>query len=66
MNFPALQDVTVGDFTGDGETLGEAHVRERFGVTVVEVVTPSGEVVLNPLSITHKLSTDDRSQFDVG
>ena len=25
-NFPALQEVKVGQFPGDGETLGEAHV----------------------------------------
>jgi K+/H+ antiporter YhaU regulatory subunit KhtT len=51
-NFPALQEVTIGDFSGDGETLGEAHVRERFGVTVVAVVTLSGEVVVNPPATT--------------
>ncbi len=63
VNFPALQDVTVGDFTGDGETLGEAHVRERFGVTVVEVVTPSGEVVLNPPATTSLRSGDKLRVF---
>jgi K+/H+ antiporter YhaU regulatory subunit KhtT len=47
-NFPALQEVKVGQFPGDGETLGEAHVRERFGVTVVAILTDSGEAIVNP------------------
>jgi hypothetical protein len=51
-NSPVLQEVAVGDFRGDGETLGEAHVRERFGVTVVAVVTLSGDVVVNPPATT--------------
>lgn len=29
-NFPALQEVKVGHFPGDGETLGEAHVRRKI------------------------------------
>ena len=48
INFPALQEIRVGQFPGDGETLGEAHVRERFGVTVVAILTNSGEVTINP------------------
>ncbi|MBZ5688074.1 MAG: cation:proton antiporter [Acidobacteriia bacterium] len=63
VNFPALQDVMVGDFLGDGETLGEAHVRERFGVTVVDVVTPSGEVVVNPPATTSLRSGDKLRVF---
>lgn len=62
-NFPSLQDVTIGDFTGDGETLGEAHVRERFGVTVVAVVMLSGELVLNPPATTGLRSGDKLRVF---
>ena len=51
-NSPVLQEVAVGDFRGDGETLGEAHVRERFGGTVVAVVTLSGDVAVNPPATT--------------
>jgi len=51
-NSPVLQEVAVGDFRGYGETLAEAHVRERFGLTVVAVVTLSGDVVVNPPATT--------------
>jgi hypothetical protein len=62
-NFPSLQDITIGDFTGDGETLGEAHVRERFGVTVVAVVPLSGDVVVNPPATTSLRSGDKLRVF---
>lgn len=50
--FPALREVIVGNFSRDGETLGEAHVRERFGVTVVAVIPQSGVADVNPPATT--------------
>jgi CPA2 family monovalent cation:H+ antiporter-2 len=40
-------------------SLGEARVRERFGVTVVSVERPDGEAVLNPSAAT-RLRPGDR------
>ncbi len=57
-DFPVLQEITVGDFIGDGQTLAEAHVRERFGVTVVAVSSVSGEVLVNPPAVTTIRSGD--------
>lgn len=49
---PLLREVTVGDFMGDGETLAEARVRERFGITIVAVNGASGAVLVNPPAAT--------------
>ena len=51
-SFPVLQEITVGRFDEDGQTLAEARVRERFGVTVVAVSSASGEVLVNPPAAT--------------
>jgi CPA2 family monovalent cation:H+ antiporter-2 len=47
-DLPVVKEITVGNFENDGQTLSEARVRERFGVTVLAVSEPDGEVVLNP------------------
>ncbi len=31
-DFPEIREISAGDFEGDGQTLAEARVRERFGV----------------------------------
>jgi K+:H+ antiporter len=51
-DFPEIREISVGDFEGDGQTLAEARVRERFGVTVVSVSGPGREVLVNPPSTT--------------
>jgi CPA2 family monovalent cation:H+ antiporter-2 len=56
---PEVREVTVG---GDGladQSLEEARLRERFGVTVVRIDRLDGEVVLNPDARTI-LRTGDR------
>jgi K+/H+ antiporter YhaU regulatory subunit KhtT len=40
-------------------SLGEARIRERFGVTVVSVERPGGDAVLNPSADT-RLRAGDR------
>ena len=47
-DFPITREIAVGDFENDGESLAEARVRERFGVTVVTVNSPHGDVLVNP------------------
>ncbi len=42
----------MGDFDESGQTLAQARVRERFGVTVVAVSSPQGEVLVNPPAVT--------------
>jgi CPA2 family monovalent cation:H+ antiporter-2 len=55
---PTVREVVVPD-AASGETLGEGHVRERFGVTVVAVNRGSGDVVVNPPAET-RLNPGDR------
>ena len=62
-SFPALQEITAGRFDQDGQTLAEAHVRERFGVTVVAVRSASGEVLVNPPAATSIRSGDKLRVF---
>ena len=50
---PEVHEVTLGDGALADLSLGEARVRERFGVTVVSVERPGGEAVLNPSADTH-------------
>ncbi len=47
-DFPVVSEITVGNFENDGQTLADARVRERFGVTVLAVTESDGEIVLNP------------------
>jgi CPA2 family monovalent cation:H+ antiporter-2 len=48
MPFPEIRELTLADSSLSGQSLRDARIRERFGVTVVAVVRPSGEVVVNP------------------
>jgi K+/H+ antiporter YhaU regulatory subunit KhtT len=54
-----VQEVTMGAGALADLSLGEARVRERFGVTVVSVERPEGEVVVNPSADT-RLRPGDR------
>jgi len=56
---PDLHEVTLGAGALADLSLGEARVRERFGVTVVSVGRPDGEVVMNPSADT-RLRPGDR------
>ena len=48
----------MGDFEDDGQSLAEAHVRERFGVTIIAVNSPDGETLVNPPAATTIRSGD--------
>ena len=48
-----MHEVTLGAGALADQSLGEARVRERFGVTVVSVERPGGEAVVNPSADTH-------------
>ncbi len=50
---PEVHEVTLGAGALADLSLGEARVRERFGVTVVLVERPGGEAVVNPSADTH-------------
>jgi K+/H+ antiporter YhaU regulatory subunit KhtT len=51
-NSPAVvREVFLGDGFGS-QTLGNARIRERFGVTVVAVRKKSGELLVNPSADT--------------
>jgi CPA2 family monovalent cation:H+ antiporter-2 len=50
---PEVHEVTLGAGALADQSLGEARVRERFGVTVVSVERPGGDAVLNPSADTH-------------
>ena len=56
---PEVHEVTLGAGALADLSLGEARVRERFGVTVVLVERPGGEAVLNPSADT-RLRPGDR------
>jgi K+/H+ antiporter YhaU regulatory subunit KhtT len=55
---PEVHEVTLGAGALADQSLGEARVRERFGVTVVSVERPGGDAVLNPSADTHLRSGD--------
>lgn len=61
--FPITREIAVGDFENDGESLAEARVRERFGVTVVTVNSPHGDVLVNPPAGTTIKSGDKLRVF---
>jgi CPA2 family monovalent cation:H+ antiporter-2 len=50
---PEVYEVVLDAGALADQSLGEARVRERFGVTVVSVERPGGEAVLNPSAATH-------------
>ncbi|MGH7414115.1 MAG: cation:proton antiporter [Candidatus Rokuibacteriota bacterium] len=56
---PEVREVTLAAGTLADLSLGEARVRERFGVTVVSVERPDGAMVVNPSADT-RLSEGDR------
>ncbi len=60
---PIIREIKVGNFEEDGQTLAEARVRERFGVTVVAVSSPEGEVLVNPPAGTTIRSGDSLRVF---
>lgn len=51
-DLPLLDEITVGKFCDEGQTLAQARIRERFGVTIVGVTTPTGETLVNPPAAT--------------
>jgi K+:H+ antiporter len=57
-DFPVSREIRVGDFEDDGQSLAEAHVRERFGVTIIAVNSPDGETLVNPPAATTIRSGD--------
>lgn len=56
---PEVHEVLLGTGALTDLSLGEARVRERFGVTVVSVERPGGDAVLNPSADT-RLRPGDR------
>jgi len=46
--FPEIQELTLDDSILKGQSLRDAQIRERFGVTVVAIIRASGEVLINP------------------
>jgi TrkA domain protein len=50
---PQVHDVTIGAGELADQTLREARIRERFGVTVLAIQRADGEAVLNPPPETH-------------
>jgi CPA2 family monovalent cation:H+ antiporter-2 len=56
---PEVREIALGSGALADLSLGEARVRERFGVTVVSVERPDGEVVMNPAADT-RLRAGDR------
>jgi CPA2 family monovalent cation:H+ antiporter-2 len=56
---PEVHEVTLGAGALADLSLGEARVRERFGVTVVSVGRPDGQAVVNPSADT-RLRPGDR------
>jgi K+/H+ antiporter YhaU regulatory subunit KhtT len=56
---PAVEEIVMGAGPLADQTLGEARVRERFGVTVVAITKARGPVLHNPTADT-VLRTGDR------
>lgn len=50
--FPEIQEMTLDESILNGQSLRDAQIRERFGVTVVAIIRSSGEVLVNPLPET--------------
>ncbi|MBI4391333.1 MAG: TrkA C-terminal domain-containing protein, partial [candidate division NC10 bacterium] len=45
---PRVREVTIGAGGLADQSLREARIRERFGVTVVAIIHADGDVVYNP------------------
>jgi K+/H+ antiporter YhaU regulatory subunit KhtT len=56
---PEVREIALGAGALADQSLGEARVRERFGVTVVSVERPGGDAVVNPSADT-RLRPGDR------
>ncbi len=46
--FPELRKITITPEMQRAETLGEAKIRERFGVTILTIVRPEQTPIMNP------------------
>lgn len=51
-DFPIVKEVVVGDFENLGQTIAEARIRERFGVTIVTISGSGRDVLVNPPATT--------------
>ena len=51
-HLPQIADITLGPGALADQSLREARIRERLGVTVVAVTRPGGQVVVNPSAET--------------
>jgi K+:H+ antiporter len=51
-HLPQIADLTLGPGTLADQSLREARIRERLGVTIVAVTRPAGPVVVNPSADT--------------
>ena len=49
---PQVQEVTLGGGPLADQSLREARIRERFGVTIVAITRAAGDVLLNPSADT--------------
>ncbi len=56
---PEVREVTVGTDGIADQSLAEAQLRERFGITVVRIERPAGDVVMSPDAET-RLRAGDR------
>ncbi len=45
---PEVREVTIGSDGIADQSLAEARLRERFGITVVRIERPDGDVVMSP------------------
>lgn len=62
-DFPIIREIRVGDFENSGQSLAEAHVRERFGVTVIAINSLDGKTLVNPPAQTTIRSGDTLRVF---
>jgi CPA2 family monovalent cation:H+ antiporter-2 len=51
-HLPQIADITLGPGALADQSLREARIRERLGVTIVAVTRPGGQVVVNPSAET--------------
>jgi CPA2 family monovalent cation:H+ antiporter-2 len=57
--FPEVREITLTSASLAGQSLREAAIREKFGVTIISLVRTSGETLMNPPADT-VLETGDR------
>jgi CPA2 family monovalent cation:H+ antiporter-2 len=63
---PEIAEFQVDGFPFADQSLRESRIRERFGVTVVAVIRPSGEWLLNPSPDTVISAADKIRVFGLG